>query len=102
MEIIYNDIITTIFNHFDFNYILSINIITYCIIKTIDKLNGNKKVKCLYKRISLLFSILILTIIYKILGYEDNVIMLNSAIFSPIFYSWFLKPILKKLKISYK
>ena len=44
IEEIINNIITTIINSFDFAYCISVNILTYLIIKLIDSLNGNKAV----------------------------------------------------------
>ena len=39
---------------------------------------------------------------YIFSGYKDYITLLNSAIFSPVFYSWLLKPILDKLGVGYK
>ena len=52
MEII-KDIINTVINNFDFAYIISINIMTYLLIKCIDKINKEKEVPTWQKRIIL-------------------------------------------------
>lgn len=96
------DLITIITDNFNFPYMISINILTYFIIKTIDRLNGNKAVSTLIKRCILIASIIIITIIYKLNDYDNNISLLNSAILAPVFYSWILRPILIKLKIGYK
>lgn len=101
MEII-NNILNTIITNFDFTYMFMINFVTYNIIKIIDKFNGNKKVKTRVKRLVLVISIIVVTIIYKLTGYDNNLILINSAILSPVFYSWILKPILIKFDIGYK
>ena len=59
------NIITNLINNFDFAYMLAINILTYIIIKIIDSFNDTRKIKTYIKRICLLISILIVTILYK-------------------------------------
>ena len=44
IEEIINNIITTIISSFDFSYCISINILTYIIIKIIDSLNGKRNI----------------------------------------------------------
>ena len=96
--IIFNNII----NHFDFSYIFSIVILTYIIIKFVDYINKDKKLSTWNKRINLIISIIFITTAYILFGYTDYITLLNSAIFSPVFYSWLLKPILNKIGIGYK
>lgn len=91
-----------IFNNFDFAYMIVINILTYIIIKIIDILNKDKTVSTNIKRVCLLCSIVLVTICYLYIGYENKLVLVNSAILSPVFYSWVLRPILVKLKIGYK
>ena len=101
IEEIINNIITTIISSFDFAYCISVNILTYLIIKLIDSLNGNKTVSTWSKRIVLLVVILSTGVLYNLIGC-DNRILLNSAILAPVFWSWILKPICKHFKIDYK
>ena len=101
IEEIINNIITIIISSFDFAYCISVNILTYLIIKIIDELNGKKDVSTWSKRIVLLVVILSTGVIYNLIGC-DNKILLNSAILSPVFWSWIIKPICKHFKIDYK
>lgn len=95
-------IIDNIIANFDFAYMITVNILTYGVIKLIDYINKDKNVTTLIKRIVLVSCIAIVTIIYILTGYEEYKILINSAIAAPVFYSWVLRPILKKFKIGYK
>lgn len=101
MEISIDAIVNRILENFDFSYMLVINILTYIMIKVIDYANGEKILSTLMKRICLCCSILLVSIIYWVIGYENYTCLVNSAIASPVFYSWCLKPILKHYKIGY-
>ena len=101
IEEIVNNVITTIINSFDFAYCISVNILTYLIIKIIDNLNGKKDVSTWSKRIVLLVVIISTGVLYNLIGC-DNKVLLNSAILSPVFWSWVIKPICKYFKIDYK
>lgn len=101
MEISIDTIVNRILENFDFSYMLVINILTYIMIKVIDYANGGKILSTLMKRVCLCCSILLVSIIYWVIGYENYTCLVNSAIASPVFYSWCLKPILKHYKIGY-
>ena len=101
IEEIINNVITTVISSFDFSYCISVNILTYLIIKLIDSLNGKKTVSTWSKRIVLLVVILFTGVLYNLIGC-DNKILLNSAILAPVFWSWIIKPICKYFKIDYK
>ncbi len=88
--------------NFDFSYMITINILTYSIIKIIDYINKDKNVSVLIKRISLVVSIIIITAIYIFSGYDEYTTLINSAICAPVFYSWVIRPILIKFNIGYK
>ena len=96
-----SQIINTTIESFDFGFCISINVLTYLIIKLIDSLNGNKAVSTWSKRIVLLAVILFTGVLYNLIGC-DNEILLNSAILAPVFWSWIIKPICKYFKIDYK
>lgn len=98
MESIFNQIIS----NFDFAYMLIINLVTYFIIKCIDYFNGPLAVPIIGKRISLIVSIIIVTSIYIYIGYNNKIILFNSAIVSPVAWSWILRPIFIKLGFGYK
>lgn len=101
MEISIDAIVNRILENFDFSYMLVINILTYIMIKVIDYANGEKILSTLMKRVCLCCSILLVSIIYWVVGYENYTCLVNSAIASPVFYSWCLKPIIKHYKIGY-
>lgn len=101
IEEIINNVITTVISSFDFAYCISVNILTYLIIKLIDSLNGKKVISTWSKRIVLLIVILSTGVLYNLIGC-DNKILLNSAILAPVFWSWIMKPICKHFKIDYK
>lgn len=102
METFVNLISEQISNNFDFAYMIIINLITYFVIKAVDYFNGDKIVTTWQKRMILLFSIILVTIIYLSVGYDNKIILFNSAIVSPVFWSWILKPIVKKFGLDYK
>lgn len=95
------NIVEKIINNFDFGYMLTINIMTYLINKVVDRIKEGKS-STLLKRIVLVISIISLTGIYLMVGYDDKIILVNSAIASPVFYSWVLKPIFKHFGIGYE
>lgn len=101
IEEIINNVITTIISSFDFAYCISVNVLTYLIIKIIDSLNGNKTVSTWSKRIVLLVVIFSTGVLYNLIGC-DNKVLFNSAILAPVFWSWVIKPICKYFKIDYK
>ena len=98
----FSQIINQVFANFDFVYMLVINILTYLGIKTIDVINGDKAISTGSKRIVLLISIIIVFIGYKINNYPNNIILINSTIAAPVFWSWCLKPLFDKFNINYK
>lgn len=95
-------IIQAIIDNFDFAYMFVINVLTYILIKFIDYINKDKNVSTLVKRCCLLFSIVIVSILYILTDDVNMKVLINSAILSPVFYSWILRPILKKFNIGYK
>ena len=100
MEVISNIIQTTL-ESFDFAYCIIVNILTYFVISTINNKRGNKDINTWAKRVVLLAIILSTGVLYYLIG-SDIRVLLNSAILSPVFWSWVLKPICKHFKIDYK
>ena len=96
-----NQIIELIINNFDFTYCLVVNLLTYLIIKFIDGVNKDKEVKSWMKKVVLLVCILSTGMLYYIYG-QDVKILVNSAILTPLAWSWIFKPICKKLGIDYR
>lgn len=95
-------LIDLLIDNFDFAFMIVINVLTYLIIKLLDWLNGPKDVTTWQKRLILIVSIIIISAIYYICGFDDHLKILNSAILAPVFWSWVMKPILKKLNLDYK
>jgi len=98
----FSTILDNIIANFDFAYMISVNILTYIIIKFVDYFNKDKSVSTFIKRLILICSIVIICVAYIFIGYDNYVVLLNSSIAAPVFYSWVLRPILKKFKIGYK
>lgn len=94
-------IITQLVANFDFAYMLVINIMTYLIIYNIEAYH-NISVTKQGKRLVLIISITIVTIIYCIIGYNNKIILVNSAIASPIAWTWVIKPIFNRIGLGYK
>ncbi len=95
-------IIAQIINNFDFAYMLSINTLTYIIIKIIDELNKDKAINTWAKRGVLIGVIIVITLLYYFTGYERWTILINSACVTPVVWSWIFRPIVTKLGINYK
>lgn len=102
MDRVINLIIDKVFNNFDFGYTSAVIILTYLLIKLIDKINGDRVVSVYQKRIILVLVIVLLAGIYILFGYDNKIALVNSAILSPVFWSWVLKPILKHFNLDYK
>lgn len=95
-------IVDGILSNFDFGFMFIVNVLTYIIIKVIDYFNGDNKVPTWQKRCILVISIADMIGIYIIAGYDNTIMLVNSAILAPVFWSWVVSPILKKLGIGYK
>lgn len=102
MNIDIDNIINTTLNSFDFALVISINIATYIIIKTIDDINGEKEVKRWVKRLVMIICSIVISTIYSIFDFCDNRLILNSAILAPVFWNWIGKYIVKKFGIDYR
>lgn len=97
-----NKIIDILLNNFDIAYMLCVNILTYGLIKMIDIINKEQKVKLIIKRICLIICTIVCGVVYKITTPIENNVLINSTIAAPVFYSWVIKHILTKYKIGYK
>ena len=95
-------IVNGILSNFDFGFMFIVNVLTYIIIKVIDYFNGDNKVPTWQKRCVLVISIVAMATIYIAAGYDNAIMLVNSAILAPVFWSWAVSPILKKLGIGYK
>ena len=97
-----DSIINSMLSQFDFSYILAINIVTYIFIQIWDNLNGEKLLTTWEKRLMMLIATAIVLCAYKLCHYDNNIMLINSTIVAPVFWSWVLKPILNKLGVDYK
>lgn len=95
-------IVDGILSNFDFGFMFIVNVLTYIIIKVIDYFNGDNKVPTWQKRCILIISIFTMAMIYIVSGYDNTIMLVNSAILAPVFWSWVVSPILKKLGVGYK
>lgn len=95
-------IVDGILSNFDFGFMFIVNVLTYIIIKVIDYFNGDNKVPTWQKRCVLVISIAAMAGIYIASGYDNTIMLVNSAILAPVFWSWVVSPILKKLGVGYK
>ena len=96
-----SQIINTTIESFDFGFCVAVNILTYLIIKLIDGLNGSSKVATWTKRGIMLIVVIVVSIAYYATG-NNSKLIINSAILSPVFWSWVIKPICKYFNIDYK
>lgn len=101
MNVNLNQIVEQFMNNFDFAYMFVVNILTYIIIKVIDAVNKEKVVNTWQKRIVLCAAIVIVTSLYGVVGYDQPLVLINSAIVAPVAWSWVFKPILAKIGIGY-
>lgn len=95
-------IVDGILSNFDFGFMFIVNVLTYIIIKVIDYFNGDNKVPTWQKRYVLVISIATMAGIYIAAGYDNTIMLVNSAVLAPVFWSWVVSPILKKLGVGYK
>lgn len=95
-------IVNGILNNFDFGFMFIVNVLTYIIIKVIDYFNGDNKVPTWQKRCVLVISIFTMAMIYIASGYDNTIMLVNSAVLAPVFWNWVVSPILKKLGVGYK
>lgn len=95
-------IVSGILNNFDFGFMFIVNVLTYIVIKVIDYFNGDNKVPTWQKRCILIISIFTMAMIYIASGYDNTIMLVNSAILAPVFWSWVVSPILKKFGVGYK
>lgn len=87
-------------NNFNIVVILSINIFTYLLVKIYDDA-FKKKSSTWIKRLIFVIAVILTGLIYYYIGKVPIMILINSAIISPVAWSWLIKPICKKLGIDY-
>lgn len=86
-------------SNYNFNLILSINIISYLIIQLLHKIMFTPKGIKIF--ITILVSIA-MGIIYHFISDISTEVLVNSVILAPLAWDWVFKPILNKIGIDYK
>lgn len=99
MEII-NQIIQQVINSFDFTYCVVVNALTYTLVTVLIYICKSNVTRTI-KKLVLLFSIVVVSTIYYVIGVDAKLII-NSSILAPISWTWIIKPILSKLGYDYK
>lgn len=99
MEII-KQIIQQVINSFDFTYCVVVNALTYILVTVLIYLCQSNVTRTI-KKLVLLFSIVVVSTIYYVIGVDAKLIV-NSSILAPISWTWIIKPILSKLGYDYK
>lgn len=102
MEHIISTFIDSFVSTFNLQYMFIVNVLTYVIIKTIDELNGRKRVSTWQKRLVLIISCIVVSLIYKYYDYVNSIVLINSSIIAPVSWSWIFKPIMEKIGFDYK
>ena len=99
---IVDSIISNFQANFDISFIISVNVLTYIIVRCIDSVNGTKSVSTWCKRLIAIIASAVLAFLYYNCGYDNVFRLINSTIIAPVAWSWILKPIAQILKMDYK
>lgn len=95
-----NQIIQQVINSFDFTYCVVVNVLTYILVTILIYLCCGNVTRTV-KKLTLLFSIIIVSVIYYAVGVDVKLIV-NSSILAPVSWTWIIKPILAKIGYDYK
>lgn len=93
------ELISQLIPNYNFNLILSINIISYLIIQLLHKIMFTSK------GIKILITIIVSIaagILYHFISDISTEVLVNSVILAPLAWDWVFKPILNKIGIDYK
>lgn len=93
------NIIQTTLESFDFAYCIVVNILTYITIKVVN--DKRKEHLTTWQKRWILLAIILSTGVLYALFKVDLRLILNSAIITPVFWSWVMKPICKYFDIDY-
>lgn len=96
------EILNQLLEHFDFTYMLVVNILTYMLIKGVDDANGDKPVSVLGKRLLLIGATIIVFVLYRVYTDVSNDILINSTIAAPVAWDFVFRPLFKKFNLGYK
>lgn len=98
-ESVVGTILDTTVNSFDFTFCVTVNILTYLVIKMLGDVKS-KFLSVWKKRGVLVLVSLLVAIVYYFTGSEVKVLF-NSVILAPVSWSWIFKPLCSKFKIDY-
>ena len=93
------ELLSQLISNYNFNLILSINIVSYLIIRLLHKIMFTPKGIKIF--ITILVSIA-MGIIYHFISDISTEVLVNSVILAPLAWDWVFKPILNKIGIDYK
>ena len=92
-------LLSQLISNYNFNLILSINIISYLIIQLLHlKIFTKRGIKI---GVTVIVSI-ITGIIFHFISDTPTEVLVNSAILAPLAWDWVFKPILNKIGVDYK
>lgn len=92
-------LISQLISNYNFNLILSINIISYLIIQLVHKIMFTPK------GIKILITIIVSIatgVLYHFISDTSTEVLVNSIILAPLAWDWVFKPILNKIGVDYK
>ena len=95
------NLIQTISDNFNFGLIISINVLVYLIVKSIDSICPKHSTPKWTKMLTTVIVSVVLGILYSLYGGLEFTTILNSCICATVIWDWILKPILHKFKIDY-
>lgn len=96
-----NKILSALIDGFDLPFMLSVNVLTYLIIKEIDVYNKQKKVKTWTKRIVTILCGSSLAVFFYFVVDVELKILIYSFILSLVSWDFIFKPLLKIIKSDY-
>lgn len=95
-------IIDALISNIDFVYMLTVNVLTFLVIKIIDELNKQKKVDKWFKRVIATVAGLIIAVPLILFDDAKISVMLYSFILSFVSWDILFKKIVKLIKLDYK
>ena len=99
---IVDSVISNFQANFDISFMISVNVLTYLVVRMIYHFNGDASVSTWNKRLIAIISSVVLACFYYEIGYDNIFKLVNSTIIAPVAWSWIFKPLAKLLKQDYK
>ena len=92
-------LLSQLISNYNFNFVLSVNIISYLIISLLYKTHFTQKG---FKILITIVVSVVLGVIYHFVTDINTEVLINSAILAPLAWDWIFKPICNKIGIDYK